>query len=81
MCLEPSEEDAVLARFTATAVLMFPAGLTSIGAAMGKRHPDQGETLQFTRRNWWSVRDDPGLYRGLGMTVWLPPMSEQDAGT
>lgn len=34
--------------FTATAVLMFPPDLTAIGAAMGKRHPDQGGTLQFT---------------------------------
>lgn len=67
--------------FTATAVLIFPPDLTAIGAAMGKRHPHQGETLQFTRRNWWSVREDPDRYRELGMTVWLPPFSEQGASS
>ena len=62
--------------FTATGVVMFPPDMTAIGAALGKRHPDQAATLQFTRRNWWSVRDDPDRYRGLGMTVWLPPFAQ-----
>lgn len=59
--------------FEAVAVLMFPTDLTAVGAALGKRHGDQQATLQFTRRNWWSIRDDPDHYRGLGLAVWLPP--------
>jgi hypothetical protein len=61
--------------FTVTAVLMFPPNLGPIGGALGKRHPNQDVTLQFTRSNWWAVRDDPERFRGLGMTVWLPPFS------
>jgi hypothetical protein len=60
--------------FTVTGVLMFPPDLTAIAAALGKRHPGQDTTLQFTRRNWWSIRDRPDVYRRLGVTLWLPPL-------
>lgn len=60
--------------FTVTGVLAFPHDLTAIGAALGKEHGEQATTLQFTRRNWWAIRDDPGTFRDLGMTIWLPPL-------
>jgi hypothetical protein len=54
-------------------VLSFPNDLTAICAVLKKRHPRQDETLQFTRRNWWAIRDDPDRFRSLRMRVWLPP--------
>ncbi|MBL7490355.1 hypothetical protein I6A60_11355 [Frankia sp. AgB1.9] len=59
--------------FTVVGVLVFPTrGLAAIGAALGKRHLRQDETLQFTRRNFHAIRDDPDRFRGLGVRVWLP---------
>ena len=60
--------------FAVTGVLVFPiTNLTGICAALGKRHPGQDETLQLTRRNFWTIRDDPDRFRRLGMRVWLSP--------
>jgi hypothetical protein len=65
----------LLEAFTVVGVLAFPTdGLAAICQALGKRHPRQEETLQFTRRNWWMIRDDPNRFRVLGMHVWLPPL-------
>lgn len=62
----------LLEAFTVSAVLVFPTdNLAPICQALGKRHPDQHDQVQFTRRNWWSIRDDPGRFRALGMLVWL----------
>ncbi len=62
--------------FTAVGVLAFPTdGLATIGAALGKRHPRQDETLQFTRRNWCTIRDDPERFRAMGVRVWHSPFS------
>ncbi len=61
--------------FTVIGIVMFPPDLTQIGAALGKKHPNQHDTLQFTRRNWWTIRDDPRPVRSLGVTVWLPPLA------
>jgi hypothetical protein len=60
--------------FTVTGVLMFPPDLTLIGRALRKRHGSQDLTLQFTRSNWWAIRDNPELFRSLGVVVWLPPL-------
>jgi hypothetical protein len=59
--------------FEPVGVLMFPAQLSAICAALGKRHGNQDTSVQFTRRNWWALRDDPDRFRDLGMQVWLPP--------
>ncbi|MFF3624799.1 hypothetical protein [Streptomyces sp. NPDC002467] len=59
--------------FEVTGVLAFPPDLAEICRALGKRHPEQSTSLQFTRRNWWTIRDDVETYRQLGMRVWLPP--------
>lgn len=61
--------------FAVTGVLMFPPDLAAISAALGKRHPNQQATLQFTRRNWWTIRDHTDQFRALGMTVWLRPLT------
>ncbi|MEU2930588.1 hypothetical protein ABZ636_37020 [Streptomyces sp. NPDC007251] len=42
--------------FSVTGVLAFPPDLTEICSDLGKRHPGQPTSLQFTRRNWWSTR-------------------------
>lgn len=71
---------ALFEAFEPVGIVVFPtAGLAPICAALGKRHPRQDEQLQFTRRNWWAIRDDPDLYRRLGCRVWLPPLCEPRA--
>lgn len=61
--------------FVIVGVLVFPTdNLARICAALGKRHGRQHETLQFTRRNWHTVRSDAPRFRKLGMRVWLPPI-------
>ena len=60
--------------FRPVAVLVFPASLGSINAALGKRHPDQQVSLQLTRRNYLAVRDEADRFRALGMQVWLQPL-------
>ncbi|MFF7987584.1 hypothetical protein ACFZDK_52505 [Streptomyces sp. NPDC007901] len=59
--------------FDVAGVLAFPPDLTEICATLGKRHPGQSTSLQFTRRNWWTIKDDADAYRQLGMRIWLPP--------
>jgi hypothetical protein len=59
--------------FTVAGVVAFPPDLTSVCAALGKRHPRQDVELQFTRVNWLAIRDDPQRFRALGVQVWLPP--------
>ena len=62
--------------FAVTGVLTFPLDqLQPICAALGKRHPNQDQQLQFTRRNWWTIRDHTPEFRTLGMRVWLPPLA------
>jgi hypothetical protein len=64
----------LLEAFSVTGVLAFPTrSLGAICQALGKRHPRQDETLQLTRRNWWTIRSSPDQFRALGMQVWLPP--------
>jgi hypothetical protein len=59
--------------FTVAGVLVFPTtGLAPICGKLGKRHPAQDQQIQFTRRNWLAIRDDPAAYRALGMRIWLP---------
>jgi hypothetical protein len=61
--------------FEVVGVLVFPLdGLEPICAALGKRHPDQRGQVQFTRRNWWTIRDAVRTFEGLGMRIWLPPL-------
>lgn len=58
--------------FVVVGILVFPLdGLEPICAALGKRHPHQDQQLQFTRRNWWAIRDDPERFQALGMRLWL----------
>ncbi|NMO54532.1 hypothetical protein HH310_25530 [Actinoplanes sp. TBRC 11911] len=62
--------------FAVVGVLVLPtARLPAFHAALGKRHPRGEDELQFTQRNWQTVRADPGRFRALGMTVWLPSHS------
>ncbi len=57
----------LLEAFTVTGVLAFPSrSLAPICQALGKRHPRQNETLQLTRRNWWTIRDSPDQFRAHG---------------
>ncbi len=66
----------ILEAFAVVGVAVFRWGdLAPICSALGKRHPDQGEQLQFTRRNWSTFRDDRAKFRSLGIRVWLPPLN------
>ena len=40
-----------------------------IGRALGKCHPGQDTTLQFTRANWQAIQSDPHRFQALGMRV------------
>lgn len=61
--------------FEIIGVLVFPTDqLAPICHALVKRHPDQERQLQFTRRNWLKIKDDPKRFRRLGVGVWLPPL-------
>lgn len=65
----------VFEAFAVVGVLVFPTDdLTAICAALGKHHPHQDETLQFTHSNFAAIRDDPARFTRLGMQVWLPPL-------
>jgi hypothetical protein len=59
--------------FTPVGVLVFPASLTAIGAALGKTHPGQELNLRLTRANYLMIGADPERFRRLGMEVWLAP--------
>lgn len=61
--------------FRVCGVAAFPSMLGPVCGALGKRHGHQGETLQFGRRNWETIRDHPGRFRELGMRIWLPPFA------
>ena len=63
----------LLEAFAVTGMFAFPTGsLAPICQAPGKRHPRQHETLQFTRRSWWTIRDSPEQCRALGIQSWRP---------
>jgi hypothetical protein len=65
----------IFEEFAVVGVLVFPtSGLSSICAALGKRHPRQEEQLQLTRRNWWKVRDAVKRFEALDMRILLPPL-------
>lgn len=49
--------------------------LAEVCAALRKRHPDQHDQLQLTRRNWQAIRDDPLTFEALGVRVRLPPFA------
>ncbi len=55
------------------AVLIFPArNLETIGAALGKRHANLSTTLQFTQRNYYTIRSDIARFTGLDLQLYLP---------
>ena len=62
----------VLEDFTISAVLVFPADLTAVGALLGKRHGAQGTSLQFTRRDFRHLVKDRSAARTAGVMVWTP---------
>jgi hypothetical protein len=63
----------IIQGFRVHGVLAFPSDLRQIGNALGKQHPAQETTLQFTRANWLAIRADPNRFRELKMRIWLPP--------
>lgn len=55
-----------------TAVYMFPrADLGRICGALGKRHGNQGSTVQFTKTNHEAMSANPECYEALGMKIFL----------
>lgn len=59
--------------FTVTGVLVLPtARLSAVHAELGKQHPRGKAELQFTRRNWQTMCDEPDRFRALGVRIWRP---------
>ena len=44
-----------------------------VGAALGKRHPNQDVTLQLTRANYVRLIGEPRTFRPLGVRAWRAP--------
>jgi hypothetical protein len=56
------------------AVAQLPARrLAEVGAALGKRHPNQDRSLQLTRANYMRLLGEPTTFRPLGVRVWRAP--------
>ena len=57
-----------------TGVVVFSRrNLAAVGAALGKRHPDQARTLQLTWANWRALKSGRTDLALLGVRVFLPP--------
>ncbi len=68
--------------FAPVAVLVFPRdGLMGIGAALGKRHPNQDMTLQLTRRNVLHLLGESSASTALGVRIFLPPFTPAPLGS
>lgn len=64
----------IIEDFTVVGVVVLPCDrLAEVAAALGKRHGNTETTLQFTRVNWFAIRDDPARFRSLGVQVRVPP--------
>lgn len=63
---------ALFEAFQPVGVVAFPRDLSTIGSALGKRHPRQTDTLQFTAANWRAIRDHSVRFTSLGVRIWLP---------
>ncbi len=58
------------------AVLVFPKEtLAAVCEALGKRHPAQDTTLQFTQHNFTQIRGVRERYARHGVTVFVPPFT------
>ncbi|MBL8132081.1 MAG: hypothetical protein JNL42_09510 [Anaerolineae bacterium] len=56
------------------AVIIFPAtGLESVGMALGKKHGNLKTTIQFTRYNYWKIRDNPATFAAVGVRLFRAP--------
>lgn len=44
--------------------------LSAVAAALGKRHPSQDTTIQFTRRNYWQVLAEADRFQEMGVQVY-----------
>lgn len=44
--------------------------LSKVCVLLGKRHPNQNLTLQFTKRNYETILSNPALFEELGMEVY-----------
>jgi hypothetical protein len=51
------------------AVVFAREQLVDVCAALGKRHPNQDKTLQFTRRNFRQIVDERARFSSLGVRV------------
>ncbi|WP_456788334.1 hypothetical protein [Cellulomonas sp. P5_C5] len=55
-----------------SAVLVFPADLSRVGAHLGKRHGNQTATLQLTRLDYTRLMDDRPGAAAAGVQIWTP---------
>lgn len=58
----------VIEALDAKALIVFSKiGLSELGAALGKRHPDQDSTLQFTQANYHQIAASPERFKPYGV--------------
>lgn len=62
----------ILEDLAVSAVLVFPAGLTRVGAHLVKHHREQATTLQLTRRDFVRLLADPVAAEAAGVQIWTP---------
>jgi len=68
----------IIEDFAVAGVVVFPCQqLGPVASALGKRHADMENTVQFTCANWRSICADADRYRSLGVQVYVP----EDFGT
>lgn len=61
----------VVEALDAKTLLVFERGsLADVAASLGKRHPNQDVTIQFTRRNYLQILDSEEAFRSLGVQVY-----------
>ena len=57
-----------------TGMVVFPrAAVSAVGAALGKRHPNQDRTLQLTQANWLALLARQAEFVALGLAFFLAP--------
>lgn len=63
----------IFEEFDLSAVLIFNRKtIGDVCTQLGKRHPRQDQELQFTRRNFLAILDQPETFERLGVFVYLP---------
>lgn len=71
----------IFERFSVAGAVLFSLGrIAEVHQLLVKRHPNQTEQLQFTARNWQSIRDNPIQFAQAGVSVWIKTSAQVTTG-